>query len=245
MKIIKLSALVMVTGLILSGGCVTMTNKDTENITTVATLSLRPNALDHSLNTTTTATNTSTSYLKGSLRVSISGISYPANLSVVLDNETVGTVTPSTPLYLMVPEGNHTVIVCVSPVCEQEHVTTRFGTYVSVDFSERLQRDVKFPNPNAQPTAQILDFYKNGNDIFVNVEFFNPSTKDLQMSVMVSLGYSYIDDRTSIKMGDSAKGVLVKNVKAGQRITEPLTLNFASGHSYTYNSPVIEELKIK
>ena len=120
-------------------------------------------------------------------------------------------------------------------------VTTQFGSYVDVDFSERLLRDVKFPNPNAQPTAQILDFYKNGNDISVNVEFFNPSTKDLQMSVIVSLGYSYIDDRTSIKMGDSAKGVLVKNVKAGQRITEPLALNFASGHSYTYNSPVIEE----
>ena len=245
MKIIELTALVIVTGLILAGGCVTMTNKNTENITVSATLFPRSNASDHSLNATTNATNNSTSNLKGSLRVSISGISYPANLSVVLDNETVGTVTPSTPLYLMVPEGNHTVIVCVSPVCEQEHVTTRFGTYVSVDFSERLQRDVKFPNPNAQPTARILDFYKNGNDISVNVEFFNPSTKDLQMSVMVSLGYSYIDDRTSIKMGDSAKGVLVKNVRAGQRITESLTLEFASGHSHTYNSPVIEELKIK
>jgi hypothetical protein len=154
-------------------------------------------------------------------------------------------VTPSKPLYLMVPEGNHTVIVCVSPVCEQEQVTTRYGRYVSVDFSEQLQRDVKFPNPNAPPTARILDWYKNGYDLSVNVEFFNPSTKDLRMTVIVSVGYSYIDDRTGIKMGDSSQGVLVQNVKAGQRITESLTLNFARGSCHTYYSPVIEELKIK
>jgi hypothetical protein len=179
------------------------------------------------------------------MRVSISGISYPANLSVVLDNETVGTVKPTTPLYLMISEGNHTVMVCVSSVCEQENVTTRFGKYVSVDFSERLLRDVEFPNPNARPTARILEYNKNGNAISVNVEFINPSTKDLLMSVDVSCGYSYIDDRTSIKMGDSARGMLVQNVKAGQRITESLDLYFASGHSLSYGFPVIEELKVK
>jgi hypothetical protein len=245
MKIIELFALFIVIGLILAGGCVAMTNKNTENITTAAPFSPHANVSDHGLNTTANVTDNSTSKLKGSLRVSISGILYPANLSVVLDNETVGTVTPSTPLYLMVPEGNHTVIVCVSPVCEQEQVTTRFGKYVSVDFSEQLLKDVKFPNPNAEPTARILDCYKNGDEISVNVEFFNPSPKDLRMSVIISVGYSYIDDRTNIKMGDSAKGVLVQDVRAGQRITKPLTLSFASGHSFTYNSPVIEELKIK
>jgi hypothetical protein len=46
-------------------------------------------------------------------------------------------------------------------------------------------------------------------------------------------------------MGDSAKSVLMKNVRAGQRVTESVTLNFASDNSYAYNSPVIEELKIK
>jgi hypothetical protein len=245
MKLIELFALFMVTGLILAGGCVAKTNKNTENITTSATFSPVSNASDHGLNTTANVTDNSTSKLKGSLRVSISGILYPVNLSVVLDNETVGTVTPSTPLYLMVPEGNHTVIVCVSPVCEQEQVTTRFGRYVSVDFSERLQKDVKFPNPNAEPTARILDCYKNGDDISVNVEFINPSKKDLLMSVTVSVGYSYIDDRTGIKMGDSAKGMLVQNVKAGQRVTELLYLGLANGNSLSYSYPVIEELKVK
>ena len=245
MKLIVLFALIMVVGLILAGGCVAKTSRNTENTTTEATFSPFSNTTDVGLNTTTNATDNSTSKLKGSLRVSISGILYPANLSVLLDNETVGTVTPTSPLYVTVSEGNHTVIVCVSSVCEREDVTTRFGRYVNVDFSERLQRDVNFPNPTAQPSVQILDYYKNGDTISVNVEFFNPSKKDLLMSVVVSCGYSYIDYRTGIKRGDSTNGILVQNVKAGQRITESLTLNFVGGYSLSYYSPVIEELTIK
>jgi hypothetical protein len=245
MKLIVPFALFMAIGFILAAGCVATMNKNTVNATTAASIAPFSNTSDPGLNKTINATANITSKLKGSLRVSISGISYPANLSVVLDNETVGTVKPTTPLYLMISEGSHTVMVCVSSVCELENVTTRFGRYVTVDFSERLLRDVEFPNPNAQPAARILEYYKNGNAISVNVEFINPSTEDLLMSVVVSCGYSYIDDRTSIKMGDSARGMLVQNVKAGQHITEGLDLYFASGHSVSYGCPVIEELKVK
>jgi hypothetical protein len=229
MKLFVPSALFMAVGCILAAGCVATTNKNTVNPIS--------NTSDPGSNATVNSTLT----LNGSLKVSISGISDPANLSVVLDNQTVGTVNPTKPLFLMVSEGNHTVMVCMSSICEQENVTTRFGRYVTVDFSERLHRDGAI----AQPTAQILGYYKNGNAISVNVEFINPSTKDLMMSVEVSCGYSYIDDRTSIKMGDSARGRLVQNVRAGQRITESLNLNFASGRSYSYGYPVIEELMIK
>jgi len=257
MKLIVPFALFMAVGFILAAGCVAMANKTAVNaaVNPTTPAGFAPYStpsdlvLNETINETITdtinATANSTSTLEGSLRVSISGITYPAILSVVLDNETVGTVNPTTPLYLMISEGDHTVMVCVSSVCEQEIVTTRFGGYATVDFSERLQRDVKFPNPTARPTAQILDYYKNGNTISVNVEFINPSKEDLLMSVGVSCGYRYIDDRTSIKMGDSAKGMLVQNVKAGQRITEDLDLHFVSGHSYSYDCPVIEELKVK
>jgi hypothetical protein len=245
MKLIVPFALFMAVGFILATGCVAMTNKNTVNVTTAPTFTPFSNTSDPGLNKTINETANITPKLNGSLRVSISGISYPANLLVVLDNETVGTVKPSTPLYLMVSEGSHTVMVCVGSVCEQEDVTTRFGKYVSVDFSERLERDVEFPDPNAKPTARILDYYKNGDTIYVNVEFINPSTKDLMISVVVSCGYSYIDARTDTKKGDSAKGMLVQNVKAGHRITERLNLNFVSGHSYSYGCPVIEELKVK
>ena len=241
MKLIVLFALFIAVGFALAAGCVASTSKNTGNTTTTAGFTPFSNTSDPGVNKTVNATASGTSELNGSLRVSISGILYPANLSVILDNEAVGTVKPTTPLYLMVSEGNHTVMVCESSVCKQENVTTRFGRYVTVDFSQQLQKDVEFPNP----TARILKYYKNGNVISVNVEFINPSTKDLLMSVAVSCRYSYLDDRTLIKMEDSSLGMLGQNVKAGQRITGWLDLYFASGNILSYDSPEIEELEAK
>jgi hypothetical protein len=246
MKLIVPFILFMTVGFILAAGCVIMTNKNTVNATTAASFVPFSNTSDPGLNKTINATANITSKLKGSLRVSISGISYPANLSVVLDNETVGMVKPTTPLYLMVSEGDHTVIVCVSSVCEQENVTTRFGRYVTVDFSERLQRDVKFPNPTARPTARILEYYKNGNAISVDVEFINPESVDHTISVDLSIGYTYIDDRSHVKLGDSARAKTALFVKAGKRETKMVDMYLANSDSIiSFDNPVIEELKVK
>jgi hypothetical protein len=210
------------------------------NATTAATLAPITITSDTGLNKTINATTNNASSVKGSLKVSISGISSPENLSVILDNETVGTVTPTTPLYLMVSEGNHTVMVCKNLVCKQENVTTIFGRYVTVDFSKQLQQDVEFPNP----TARILDYYKNGNIISVNVEFINPSTKDLLMSVVVSCRYTYIDDRTLIKIEDTSTDISEQYVSAGQRITERQNLYLGTDNILNYDRPVIKELTI-
>jgi hypothetical protein len=248
MKLIVPFALFVAVGLIVLAGCLSVTNKSDVNTTTKVTLapisSTPVSGVNETMNTTANNTPLLTD-LKGSLRVSISGISYPANLSVILDNEPVGTVAPTKPLYLMVPEGNHTVMVCMDTVCEKEDVTTSFGKYTTVDFSERILREVKFPDPFAQPTARIIDYFKNGNAIGVTVEFFNPSKKDLMMSASVSCGYDYIDDRTNFKMGDCAKGTLVQHVGAGQRISEDIVLYFVNGRSISYSIPVIDELTIK
>ena len=165
---------------------------------------------------------------------------YPENLSVILDSQTVGTVNAISSLYLMAPEGNHTVGVCADFVCVQENVTIRFGKYVTIDFSEQLRRDVVIK----QPTARVLECHKNGNRLSVKIEFINPSKKDLQMSGVVSCGYTYIDDRSGAKMGDSARSTFVQNVKAGQRITQGLDLNLGNGNNLGYGFPVIEELKV-
>jgi hypothetical protein len=244
MKLIMPIALFIAVGLIIASGCLTTTVKHTVNTTTTP---IPPTTPDTVVNKTVNPIGNSTpiSDLKGSLRVSISGISYPANLTVILDNDTVGTVSPTTPLYLMTSEGNHSVMVCIDSVCEPESVTTKFGKYVTVDFSDRVKKNMKFPDPFAQPDARILDYFKNGNGISVHVEFINPSKEDLIMMASVSCGYSYIDDRTSFKMGDSAKGKLIQNVKAGQRITANLDLYFVSGRSYSFDCPVIDELTVK
>ncbi len=224
MNLIALCALITAVGIILAAGCVATTKKNTVNM-------LSPPS-DAVLNTTTTTP----SILNGSLSVSVTGFSSPENLTVVIDNLTAGTVNRVTPLTLMVSEGDHTVMICAESVCVQENVTIRFGKYVTVDFSEQLHREVA----NAQPTARIVDSNRNGNTLAVDIEFINPSKKDLEMSAVVSCGYSYIDDRTHLRMGDSMRGMLVQNVKAGQHIIGRLDLYFADGNSISYDYPVLE-----
>lgn len=230
MKPIVPCALCTAIGLILVAGCVTPTNTPVGNVSSNATDSWLP----------VTPVADTTSLLQGSLVVSVAGFSYPSDMSVVLDNLTVGTVNPTSSLYLMVPEGNHTIGVCADFVCEQEPVTIRFGKYVTVDFSERLRKDVVIMHP----TARVLECYKNGDQLSVNIEFINPSRKDIRMSGVVICGYSYIDSRSGARLGDATRGTFVQNVKAGQRITHQLDLNLVNENSLSYGFPVIEELKI-
>jgi hypothetical protein len=229
MKLVVPYALIITIGLILAAGCVTVTNKDPVNSSSNTT-NLRVNT-----------TPTGVAPLNGSLMVTVAGFSYPTNLSVLIDNKTVGSVNPAAPLYLMVQEGNHTIEVCADFICEQENVTIRFGKYVTLDFSERLHRDVVI----LEPTARVTNCYKNGDVLSVDVEFINPTKQDHQISVVVSCGYNYIDTRTNVKMVESSRGTVMKNVKAGQRVTESLNLYLVNSNSLSYSFPVIEELKVK
>jgi len=228
MKLIVPCALVIAIGLILAAGCIARPKNP---------VNLSSDTMDPGVN----VTPDSIKQLNGSLIVTVAGFSYPTNLSVLIDNTTIGSINPSAPLHLTVSEGNHTIVVCADFICEQENVTIRFGRYLTIDFSERLHRDVVI----LQPTARVIECYKNGNVLSVDIEFINPSRQDHQMSAVVSCGYSYIDERTNIKMVDSSRGTLMKNVKAGQRVTESLHLSLVNSNSLSHSYPVIEELKVK
>lgn len=232
MKLTVPSALFMVFICIVATGCVDISDKNAFN-TTIPSETFAP------FTTADSGSSDTTTGLKGPLTVSIGG--YPAELAVILDNKTVGTVKPSTPLELMVEEGNHTVMVCMGWICEKENITVRFGRLTTVDFGERLRTDVEFPNA----TARILDYYRSDNGVSVNVELINPETTDRMIFVELSLGYSYIDGRSQIKYGSSTKGTATKLVKAGQRETERVDLSFtSSGSGYSFDYPVISEIKV-
>ena len=248
MKIIALLALFIAAGCILATGCVAQTKKTPANETVTVTSTFIPFTNNSSvlINTTnvTNATNMTnvtnvTPKLKGPLRVSISG--YSVALDVTLDNATVGKVQPTVPLDLKVDEGTHYVSVCVGWVCENETVAIRFGKQTTVDFGDRLRKDVQYPNP----TAQILEYYKNGDGVSVNVEYINPDTIAHTITAEVSLGYSYIDDRSGQKLGESAKSKASVWVDAGKRETERMDLYFASGNSYSFDVPTITQITIK
>ena len=174
--------------------------------------------------------------LKGLLKISTGG--WIGEFPVTIDTVSSGVVTPQRPLSLMLDEGNHTVEVCCGVVCEQANVTIKFGEQRIIDFSEQLKKDCEF----SEPTARIAGYFMNGDEMTVNVEFINPTTKPLTMSAEISCGYSYIEDRSNNRVGSLAQGLVFSTLNAGDRITKTLNLNLAGGYSYTYATPTITRI---
>jgi hypothetical protein len=105
---------------------------------------------------------------------------------------------------------------------------------------------VEFPDPNARPTARILEYYRNGDAVSVYVEFINPESADHMISVDLSVGYTYIDGRSHVKLGDSAQAKTTLLVKAGKRETKRVDIYLANSDSIiSFGNPVIEDLRIK
>ena len=177
--------------------------------------------------------STGSSGLKGLLKISTGGLL--GEFPVSIDNMSSGVVTPQRSLSLMLDEGNHTVEVCCGVICEEENVTIKFGEQKIIDFSERLHRDCEF----SEPTVRITGYFLSGDQLTVNVEFINPTTKTLMMSAEISGGYSYIESRSNNRVGNSARGLVFSTLTAGDRITKTLNLNLASGTSYKYDMPMI------
>jgi hypothetical protein len=150
-------------------------------------------------------------------------------------------VTVGVPIDLMLSEGNHTIAVCVGVICPEKPVNIIFAKSVFLDFEELLRAKAEF----SKPTVRILKSYKSGDGVSVDVEFINPTQKDLVMSAEVICGYTYIDDRTNIRMGDSVRSKRSEWVEAGQRVTQTVYLNFAEGSSYSYDEPYIGEITPK
>jgi len=120
---------------------------------------------------------------RGSLNVSI-GRFIATGLPVVIDNHTAGQVSFGKPLNVTVSEGSHTVRVCFGTVCEDESVDIQSGRPSSVDFGERLSRDV----PKGTLRVSIGGYNAVGLPVFIDnftvgeVSFNNP------LSMMVSEG---------------------------------------------------------
>jgi hypothetical protein len=243
MKKITLLALLIAVGCVLATGCVAQLKKDPGNVTVTPTGSFAPfvNATTAPGNVTN-ATNATgfnnTSGLSGPLRVTIGNYNPGRPLPVFIDNQSVGNVTVGKPLDLMVSEGNHTVKVCVGVICPTEQVVVVFAKQSYLDFGDRLKKEAEFP----LPTVRLINYFKNGDGLGVNVEYINPTQKDLAMSAEISCGYTYIDDRTNLRMGDSVRTKGSEWVEAGRRESQTVNLNFADGSAYSFDEPVISQI---
>jgi hypothetical protein len=243
MKIITLLALFIAVGCILATGCVAQPKKDPTNVSVTPTTTFIPfvNTTTIPLNITN-ATNASlvnnTSGLSGPLRVSIGNYNPGAPLPVIIDNQTVGNVTVEKPLDLKLREGTHVVQVCVGVICPKQNVTIVFAKSAFLDFGDILKQQAEF----ARPTVRLINYFKNGNGVGVNVEYINPTQKDLAMTADISCGYTYIDDRTNLRMGDSVRSKASAWVEAGRRETQTVNLYFADGSAYSFDEPTISNV---
>jgi len=242
MKSIVLLAILVTLGCVLASGCVAQTKKDV-NVSVSPTTTFSPFINATTVPTTNgsiNATNmTNSTKLQGPLRVSVSN--FNANLSVIVDNQTVGFVTAAKPLDLSISEGNHSVKACLGAICEQEYVIVTFGKKSFIDFGERLRKTVEFPNP----TARITDYYRDGDGVSVVLEFINPTSEPLYISAEVSVGYSYIADRSGQRVGEAARGKTTVGVDPGQRETENVRLYFADGSAYNFDPPQLLDVTVK
>jgi len=249
MKIITLLALFVAVGCILATGCVAQIKKDPVNATVTPTETFAP-----FINTTTvpgsdatvpatTSINSpnNTSLLKGPLRISIGSYYADHPLTVLLDNQTAGVVTAGAPLDLMVTEGRHLVAVCVGVICPEKYATVEFAKRSYLDFEDILKTKAEF----SKPVIRILKSYKFGQGVAVDLEFINPTSKAISMSAEVSSGYTYIDDRTNVRMGDSIRVKNTEWVEPGARITRTVNLYFSDGSAYSYDEPVLGEITLK
>jgi hypothetical protein len=176
--------------------------------------------------------------LKGPLRVSIGNYFADRPLPVLVDNKTVGAVTVGVPFDTMVTEGNHSIAVCVGVICPVKYINVVFAKSSYLDFEDLLKEKAEF----SKPTVRILKSFKNGNGVGVEVEFINPTQNDITMSAEVICGYTYIDGRTSIRMGDSVRSRASEYVEAGRRVTRTVELYFADGSAYSYDEPRLGEV---
>jgi len=239
MKSVVILTILVTIGCILAAGCVAQPKKDL-NVSVTPTNTFVPFVNATTVPGTNATFNTSNvtnvTKLQGPLRILISN--FNTNLSVLVDNKTVGFVTPGKPLDLMVDEGDHTVKVCVGAICEQESVYIVFAKKSFIDFGERLRKVVEFP----EPTARVVDSYRAGDGVGVSVEFINPTSKPLYMTAEIRVGYSFISGRTGQRVGESVRGKAYSEVPAGRRVTETLYLDFADGYSYMHDPPAIGEI---
>ena len=168
------------------------------------------------------------------LTVTIGG--YNAELPVIIDNVTVGNVSQGKPLNLMVSEGNHTVKVCVGILCVNETVEAKFANQRNIDFEDRLKKVAEF----STPTVRILDTrHPGGAKVTVDLEFINPTIKDLTMTATVQCAYSYIESQTRYRHGKANQITVSRLVRAGNRTTQSYDIWLDGGRSYIIEIPVL------
>jgi len=173
----------------------------------------------------------------GPLTISLGG--YNADLPVFVDNITVGNLSQGEQMNLMVSEGNHTVKVCVGMICVNETVGVKFAKPVNIDFGDRLRKVAEF----STPIVRIVNTRQIGARVIVDMQYINPTTKDITFTTTVQCTYTYIDPQG--RKGNFKQITVTKSVKSGTRANQSSDIYLDGGRSYVIEAPQILETTFK
>jgi hypothetical protein len=163
-KIVPLAVFIIL-GFLLTTGCVDRTKSPEGTQTTV-----------------TIPGQSSMEVLKGPLSISIGD--YNAKLPVFIDNTSVGEVSQGKPFTINVNEGHHSVKVCDANICEQVDVEIKPVIKISIDFGERLIKDI----PQG-PLSVSIDGYTAKLPVYLDNTSVGEVSTALPLNISVKEGY--------------------------------------------------------
>ena len=147
------------------------------------------------------------------------------------------------PLNVTVSEGNHTVRVCAGTVCEDEGVEIQSAHPASVDFGERLARDV----PKGTLRVSISGYNAFGLPVFVDnvtageVSFNQPLSMMVtegNHTVRVCSGLVCVNESVEVKFAQISSVDFGERLKKDAEFLEPtvrIASSLLSGTTYTVN----------
>jgi len=229
-KVVLLTIFILV-GCVLVAGCSTPSIKSTKpgNSSTPA-ITPTFTALTPAVVQTTVSGSTNTTppvNRKGQLTVSIGD--YPAEqpVPVFLDNVSAGNVSLGKPLNLTVTTGRHTVRICEIGACLQEEVLIIFSTPTTIDFGERLKKEVV-----TGPLSVSIGGYNAVLPVFVDDTGVGNVSLSSPLNLMLSEG------RHKVTV---CVGILCENETAEIKFGHPVYIDFGERlkKSAEFSTPTI------
>jgi|GEM_PF-6106976 len=175
---------------------------------------------------------------EGTLTVSARAFTGTATLS--LDGNDTGTLTQSIPLTMQLPQGAHTVRVCVESVCDTEVVRITALKTTAIDLSAKIS-DLA---ANTRPTVTVVGTTPSASRILVTVEFFNPGQDELTMTARVVCSYQYSGGNLGPGTASgSATAQAVVPAGGRKQVTETIVLPEGIGTVSVSSTPTLSDFQ--
>ena len=174
--------------------------------------------------------------------LTLTAAAFGGKATVNIDGAESGILTQEPPFTMKLPEGNHTLKLCIRSVCLNENIQINAAKITSLDFGTRLVN----LETGSKPSATITLSQQAGHQLIVLVDFDNPTSEDLTMIATIQCVYSYGGGNSGVDQGMTAAiGVVKIDVPAGGKSFDTTTIELGDNLGQTYVSAAPTMLDFK